>query len=96
MSTTLMKQPSESYIYTMVFSPNMDVGETITGINSLTCTPAGLTIGYPEPPLISGQEIQFRISGGTNKQSYKVSAIVSTSKGNTLQFDAILSVRDNI
>ena len=96
MSAILQKQPGESYIYTVVFEKNMDVSETITAINSITATPTGLTVASPDSPIIAGKEIQFRISGGSDKQSYTVSASVSTSKSNTLVHSFILQVRNII
>lgn len=96
MSKILTKTPNESYIYTIVFEKNMDQGETITSIDALTATPAGLTVGSPEAPLISGQSIQFRVSGGVDKQSYSITALVTTSLGNKLEHDVILNVRGRI
>lgn len=96
MSTTLSKTPNESYIYTIDFSHNMDLGETIVSITSLYSPQAGIVVASPDYPVIANQQIQFRVSGGVNKGSYLIVAVVATSKGNTLEHGFVLNVRNSI
>jgi len=88
----LEKQPRESRVYTIDFSPNMQEGETITSVTTFDVTPAGLTYNSATP---SGQLIAVRFSGGTASTQYKWSAVVVTSLGNTLEDDGYLHVKDN-
>ena len=88
----LVKQPAESRLYTMNFAGLLEAGETVTGVTSVVDAPAGLTlVGSPtyEPTLA-----KQRISGGVDGVTYKVSYLVTTSAGNTLESDGFLKVRD--
>jgi hypothetical protein len=93
MSKMLVKQPGESRVYSIVFAQNMVLGESIVGVNALSCSPAGLVFGTA---LMVNQELQFRLSGGVDRESYSIKASVSTSLGNILEHDVILLVRDQI
>ena len=86
---TLTKQPSESRLYDMDFSANLSTSETITSVSSVMSDTAGLTIGVP---VASGKKAQVRISGGTADVRYKLTFIVVTSAGNTLENDGVLQV----
>jgi hypothetical protein len=99
MSKILYKTPAESFIYTIGFEKSMEQTESISTISSLTISPphSGTeTITIDSSPLIVGKDIQFRISGGTDGQSYKVTAVITTSLGNTMEEDFILVVRNDI
>lgn len=88
---TLYKQPSESRIYTMDFSANMSSGETLVAVTSFTVSPAGLTYTSATP---SGQVVAMRLSGGTDDVQYKITVVVTTSAGNTLENEGYLLVRN--
>lgn len=88
---TLYKQPTESRVYTMDFSPNMVTGETISSVTSFTVSPSGLTSNTATP---NGQEVNFRLSGGTANTQYKITCVVATSLGNTLEMEGYLLVED--
>lgn len=93
MSTqTLIKQPAESRLYSIDFSPLLAVGETVTGVTSVAATPSGLTLSGS--PTYSGAFAQERISGGTTGVRYKVTFTVTTSLSNTLEGEGILSVQN--
>jgi hypothetical protein len=88
---TLKKQPSESRVYDMDFAANMVAGETVTAVSSVVVDPVGLTIGTA---VFSGQRIQFRLSAGTAGITYKITVVVATSAGNTLEGDGLLRVEN--
>lgn len=88
---TLDKQPSESRLYIMEFAPNMGQTETITGVTSVVAAPSGLTLSGSAT--FSGTQASQRIAGGTDGVLYKVTFIVTTSGGNTLEGEGNLRVR---
>jgi len=87
---SLIKQPSESRLYTMEFAPNLAAGETVTSVSSCTASPAGLTL---TGAAASGTKATVRISGGTADTTYKVTFVVITSASNTLEGEGYLVVR---
>jgi hypothetical protein len=91
-ASSLIKQPAESRLYTMDFAANMDEGETISGVTSVAATPSGLTLSGPAT--FSDTRAFQRIAGGTAGVSYKVTFLVTTSAGNTLEGEGLLLVRD--
>lgn len=91
MSQTLTKQSSESRVYSMDFSANMQPAETVVSVDSFTVTPAGLTYTSATP---SGQTAVMRLSGGVSVTQYKVTLVVTTSEGNVLEDDGYLLVKD--
>lgn len=93
MSQTLIKQPNESRLYSMDFSANLASGETISSITSVTPEPTGPTISS-EAVSSDGKSANFRIAGGTDGESYKITVIVVTSSSNTLEDEGILLVKD--
>jgi hypothetical protein len=88
---TLVKQPSESRLYTMDFSANLAASETIDSISSVTANISGLTIGTP---VVGTRSAQARISGGTVDVLYKVTFVVVTSAGNTLEAEGYLKIEN--
>lgn len=91
----LVKQPSEVRQYTMDFANLLATGETIT-VDSVSHELRGggisdLTV-YNEA--VSGSTVVFWVSGGTDNQTYRIEIIVTTSLGQTLEGDGLLSVRD--
>lgn len=91
MPDTLCKQPSESWLYDMDFSPRLQLAETLTGITSVTADQAGLTLGSP---IFSGKTGQVRISGGTAGLTYKLTWLATTDLGNTVEAEGFLFVED--
>lgn len=88
---TLKKQPSESRLYTMDFSANLTTSETLASVTSVTADVSGLTIGTP---VLGSRSAQVRISGGTADVVYKVTWIVVTSAGNTLEAEGYLRIEN--
>jgi len=89
---TLIKQPAESRLYTMSFASLLLPGETVAGVTSVTASPAGLTL--VGSPTFGANLAKQRISGGADKVTYKVTYLVTTSAGNTLEAEGFLKVRD--
>ncbi len=87
----LEKQPTESDLFDIDFSPKLATGDTVTGVTSVTTAQAGLTIGAPA---LSTPLVQVRISGGTDGILYKITALVTTANGNTLETDVFLRVEE--
>jgi hypothetical protein len=86
----------------MSFSPKMEEGETITGVDSVAqlevaddgTESATTDLSFPNPPSSSLQNAQQRIASGLHEKTYKVTFIVSTSLANTLEADGLLYVCD--
>ncbi len=87
----LIKQPSESRLYDIDFSPLLATDDTINAVTSVTGSPSGLTIGGAS---ISSPKIQVRISSGAHRVLYKISSIITTTGGDTLETDSFLRVMD--
>jgi hypothetical protein len=98
MAEELYKQPAESRLYHFVFTNLLASGETISTVTSVTQVNLGKVAGSSDvtigPPTKTTNIAQVRISGGTNYESYKLSALVTTSDSNILELDGILHVRD--
>jgi hypothetical protein len=89
---TLIKQPSESRLFSMDFSALLAPSETVTGVTSVTALPAGLTLSGSA--VASGATANQRILGGAGGVMYKVTFVVTTSLGNTLEGEGLLKVED--
>ena len=102
MPDLLEKQPSENRLYTMSFSPKMEDGETITGVDSVAqvlvaedgTESATTDLDLSSPATSSVQNAQQRIGAGLDNSTYKVTFIVTTSLSNTLEADGLLHVCD--
>jgi len=88
---TLNKQPSESRVYAMDFSAKMDATDSVASVSSITVLPATLTYTTPTP---SGKSVVMRLSGGVDNTQYKVTVIIVTTLGNTLEGEGFLLVKD--
>lgn len=78
----------------MDFSALLASGETITSVVSVVkdkTTAPDLVIGAPA---FSGSVAQFRLSVGKADTKYKVTVIVGTSAGNTLEGEGIVQLED--
>lgn len=78
----------------MDFSALMGPSETIASVTSVAkdkTTSPDLTIGSA---VFSGQIAQFRLSAGKADTKYKVTCIVLTSDGNTLEGEGIVQLED--
>lgn len=89
---TLTKQPAESRLFEMDFAAMLATGETLSSVSSVTAAPAGLTLTGAASA--SGTSAFQRIEGGTAGVTYRVTFVVVTSNGNTLEGEGNLAVRD--
>lgn len=89
---TLVKQPTESRLYTFEFAANLVEGETIASVDSVTVAPSGLTLNGPAS--FAGTKAFQRIEGGLDGTVYKVTIRITTSAGNVLEGEGNLRVQD--
>lgn len=98
MATVLNKQPAEDKLFDFDFSGKMRDGDSITSVGSVTQEKLGLVSNSADLTLgstaQSGQTGQVRISGGTDGEQYKIEMVVTTTDGDTLEGEGILTVRD--
>lgn len=87
----LTKQPSESKVLFIEFADQLQSGDSLASITSVT-TAAGLTIASTS---ISGTKVQGTYSSGTDGTTYHITAIVVTTNGETLEADVYLRVIDS-
>jgi len=82
----------------MDFSALLAAGETLSSVSSISQAARGNVQGAASLNIgagsTSGSKVQFRISGGTNGEDYKITVVVTTSQGNTLEGEGWLYVRD--
>ena len=104
MADTLRKQPAESRLFDMDFSPRIATGEVLIGTPTVTektidqttgakTVSSDLTIGTATILL---QVAQARISAGLDGVLYEVTFVVSTSLGNTVEAEGLLLVQDTV
>jgi hypothetical protein len=104
MADTLNKQPAESRLYDMDFSPRIATTEILSGVPTVSektvnqdtgakTVSTDLTIGTAS---ISGQIAQVRISGGLDGVLYEITFVSGTSLGNTVEAEGLLLVQDLI
>lgn len=105
MPDLLEKQPSESRLYDMDFSPKMVQGsspEAITSVDSVAqlelqsdgTRVATTDLTFPSSATFSLQVAQQRIEVGLDGKTYVVTYIVSTDLGNILEAEGLLLVID--
>ena len=102
MPGSVSKQPSESWLYDMDFTPRLAVTETSTSVTSVTqqkldpdtlarSSTSDLTI---TGTAATGKVAQCRIAGGTNGNMYVVTFVVGTSLNNVAEAEGLLVVQD--
>lgn len=104
MADTLRKQPAESRLYDMDFSPRIATGEDLSGTPTVTektidqstgvkTSSTDLTFGTATILL---QAAQVRIAGGLDGVLYEVTFLASTTLGNTVEAEGLLLVQDTV
>lgn len=89
----LTKQPNESKLYSFSFDGQLRTADTIASVTSIAASPTGeLTIGAASHD--SDKIAQARISGGVDETTYRLTCIVVTTLGDTLEIDGDLYVYD--
>lgn len=91
---TVIKQPTESRLFSMEFAALLGAGETLVGITSVTITPTTASPLTSSGNALSGTQAQFRLTAGLTNTRYKVTVIVTTSLGNTLEGEGYCQVED--
>lgn len=93
---TLTKQPSENRLYEMKFDALLGPDETIESILSVEVVPSvvGSVVNFIDAPIISLKSIFQRIKGGQARVSYKITFVVFTTDGNTIEGEGRLIVTD--
>ena len=98
--STLYKKDVETRQYAMDFSNLLATAETIEASSPAPVATqervgggvtTDLSIGVPA---ISGQNVTVTIAGGIDGRKYRVNILITTSAGQILEGDGILSVRD--
>lgn len=96
---TTEKQVAEAVIVQFDFAPDMADAETLSSVTSILAANQGdiaastdVTITSIAISTVSTQIAQCVVSGGTNGERYKLTAIVVTSAGQTLEADGYLRV----
>lgn len=93
----LVKQPSESRLFTLDFAPLLD-GTTVASITSITVDRqdevANSDVIAATEQNFTASGVRFRLAGGTHNENYKVTALVVDSGANTLEAEGMLYVRE--
>ena len=90
--SVLTKQPSEARVLYIEFSAKLASGDSLSSITSVTEATSTITIASTA---ISGTKVQGTYSGGSDKSTYHIVAIVVTTLGETLEADVYLRVIDS-
>lgn len=105
MTVRLILLPGESRIYTFDFhnQPELQNGDTILTVSSITSTPAGLTFGVPTiidftdsstHVLYPSSAVTVEISGGTVNTKYYCKCTANLTSGPTLECAGFLTVTE--
>lgn len=87
----IIKAPEESFGVSMDFTSV--IGDTTVSIltSVLSVSPSGLTLSDDS---IVDQTVEFRVSGGTEGQNYKIKVEITTSDSDTFVGVGTLKVRE--
>jgi hypothetical protein len=100
MSLILPKQPAEKIDAALDFAGRLATGESLTAVASFTATKvsdgsdATTTIFATPDPAVSGTTVVFWVQAGAHGDRYTLTFRVTTSRGQTLEGDVTLSVRN--
>lgn len=88
-----VKAPAEVRNYTMDFANDLDAGETISSVDSVTALrqkgAGSIVIGAPA---LNGAQVQVSVSGGTDGDEYLLLFKVNTSTGELKQNNGPLRI----
>ena len=95
------KAPTETLTIGLEFSAGLDVGETVTSINSVYVTVAAGVDPSPSSILagshsLVGSVVLVPVTAGIDRVMYLITALVTTSAGNVLSLTAELPVASDI
>lgn len=94
----LTKQPAEELLFDMNFRKAMPIGVTISSVDDVAQENQGNVSGSSSVTIgstaFSGTLAQVWISGGTDLEDYKITITITNSRGETVEGDGTLQVRD--
>jgi hypothetical protein len=98
---TFDKQPADTLDYDIDFTQILDDGDLLATTGNppvplplnVTSTPAGLTLG-PTFVINDGKTIKQWLSGGNNRQRYKITLTATTNSGRVKQVEFEVRVKD--
>jgi hypothetical protein len=86
------KQPREVDDFDIICTRRLGAGDVITGV---TATYAGPDLALAiERCEWTDTVAKVWLSGGTDKKNYKITLLITTAKGRTIESDFILIVKD--
>lgn len=95
---TLTKQAYEERIFQFDFSGKMASGSTLSSPVSVVSVSQGNVVGSTNITIgsigVSGQTLQATYIGGTDGETYKITAKAIDSAGQKLELDGLLRVGD--
>lgn len=95
---TLFKQSAEQRNFQFDFAGKMADGATISSYDPLTFVNRGDVDGSGDITIssttASGTLLQAKYAGGTNGETYRITARVTDSNGQVLEHDGLLKVQD--
>lgn len=89
---THFKQVAEARTVTFNYGTKMNTGDTVSAVVGITST-AGITVSAP---VLATPRVTALVSGGTVNTTYRLSCLVTTTQGETLELDVNLRVADGV
>lgn len=87
------KQSTEKRTLSFDFTAKLKSGDSVSAVNSVTATPAGLTLSSSS---LAANVVSIQVSGGAAGNRYDISCNVTTTPGgDILELDAIVCI-DNL
>jgi len=98
----LAKQPSENRTFSFDFGPRLEESETIISVDAVHQRVIDRESGRKSDsngldlrePVIDGQVIRLRISGGQDQALYEITFLITTSNEDTVEGEGLLLVVD--
>lgn len=87
----LIKQPAEVLKMAVDYVNLLASSESLSSVSSVSADSTTITVGAGA---ISGTQVQFVVSGGTDGRTYRIEVITVTSTSNTREIDGLLTVVD--
>jgi hypothetical protein len=75
----------------MDFKRSLGREDSIASVESVSSIPPTLSIGEPTQ---NGKSVSFLVSGGNNGESFNISVVITTQKGDTIEGDGVLVVSE--
>lgn len=85
------KQPADQLDYDLDFSDWLAGSDTITGVVATSSAPDDLVVISAS---VTNQTAKVWLGGGTNGQTYKVTATITTAEGRIKELEFKVRVRD--